>query len=233
MSYNERLFFPSKTDAIMNIEQARFNMVEQQIRPCEVLDQHVLDLLMVAKREDFAPPVYRNLAFSDTEIPLGFGSVMLSPKVEARALQALQLKGHEKVLEVGAGSGYMAALLANRADHVWTFEVVPQLADMARANLGRAGVTNVSVETGDGLSGFPAHAPFDVIVVSGAILDVPPELLAQLKPRGRLFAIVGVEPVMEAQLITRVADAAFRTVNLFETQTMLLSTTRRRDTFTF
>ena len=217
----------------MNIEQARFNMVEQQIRPCEVLDQHVLDLLMAARREDFVPLVYRNLAFSDTEVPLGFGAIMFSPKVEARALQALQLKGHEKVLEVGAGSGYMAALLANRADHVWAAEIVPQLAELARANLKRAGVANVTVTTGDGLPGLPGHAPFDVIMVSGAVPFVPQELLAQLKPRGRLFAIVGIEPAMEAQLVTRVADAAFRTVNLFETQTASLANVQRRDTFDF
>ena len=217
----------------MNIEQARFNMVEQQIRPCEVLDQHVLDLLMAARREDFVPLVYRNLAFSDTEIPLGFGAVMFSPKVEARALQALQLKGHEKVLEVGAGSGYMAALLANRAAHVWAAEIVPQLAELARANLKRAGVANVTVTTGDGLPGLPGHAPFDVIMVSGAVPFVPQELLAQLKPRGRLFAIVGIEPAMEAQLITRVADDAFRTVNLFETQSVPLANVQRRDTFDF
>ena len=217
----------------MNIEQARFNMVEQQIRPCEVLDQHVLDLLMAARREDFVPLVYRNLAFSDTEIPLGFGAVMFSQKVEARALQALQLKGHEKVLEVGAGSGYMAALLANRAAHVWAAEIVPQLAELARANLKRAGVANVTVTTGDGLPGLPGHAPFDVIMVSGAVPFVAQELLAQLKPRGRLFAIVGIEPAMEAQLITRVDDDAFRTVNLFETQSVPLANVQRRDTFDF
>jgi protein-L-isoaspartate(D-aspartate) O-methyltransferase len=201
----------------MNLEQARFNMVEQQIRTWEVLDQDVLDLLFVVKREEFVPAAWRNLAFADAEIPLGHGAIMLAPKIEAHALQALQLKRHEKVLEVGAGSGYMAALLAAHADHVWTVEIAPELATLARDNLARHGVANVTVETGDGIGGLPAHAPYDAIMVSGSLPVVPQVLLEQLKVGGRLFAIVGEAPVMTAQVVTRVAEDGWRSVNLFET----------------
>jgi protein-L-isoaspartate(D-aspartate) O-methyltransferase len=201
----------------MNLEQARFNMVEQQIRTWEVLDQDVLDLMLVVKREEFVPAAWRNLAFADAEIPLGHGATMLAPKIEAHALQALQLKRHEKVLEIGAGSGYMAALLAAHADHVWSVEIVPELAALARDNLARHGVSNVTVETGDGVRGLPAHAPYDAIMVSAALPAVPQELLAQLKVGGRLFAIVGAAPVMTAQVITRVSEDGYRSVKLFET----------------
>jgi len=200
----------------MNIEQARFNMVEQQIRPAEVLDQAVLDLLLLVKREDFVPAACRRLAFADTEIPLGRGATMFAPRIEAHALQALAMKRHEKVLEIGTGSGYMAALLGAHADHVWSVEIDPVLADTARENLRRAGVTNVTVETGDGLAGLAAHAPYDVIMVSGAVGEIPPALLAQLKPGGRLFAVVGEAPVMEAELVLR-DDDVLRTTRLFET----------------
>ncbi|HEY6897121.1 MAG TPA: protein-L-isoaspartate O-methyltransferase [Rhodocyclaceae bacterium] len=201
----------------MNLEQARFNMVEQQIRPCEVLDQNVLDLMSAVRREDFVPAAYRNLAYADTEIPLGNGAAMLPPRIEAQALQALALKKHEKVLEIGTGSGFMAALLAAHADQVWSIEVAPALADRARENLRNAGIGNVAVETGDGLRGLSAHAPYDVIVVSGAVTEISEELLAQLKVKGRLFAIVGQVPVMEAVLVTRVAEQSYSRVNLFET----------------
>lgn len=201
----------------MNLEQARFNMVEQQIRTWEVLDQGVLDLLFIVRREEFVPAAWRNLAFADVEIPLGYGATMLAPKIEAHALQALQLKRHENVLEIGTGSGYMAALLAAHADHVWSVEIVPELAEMARANFARHGISNVSVETGDGLAGLPAHGPYDVIMISGALPAVPQVLLDQLKVGGRLFAIVGEVPVMTALVISRVAEDGWRTVNLFET----------------
>jgi protein-L-isoaspartate(D-aspartate) O-methyltransferase len=200
----------------MNLEQARFNMIEQQIRPAAVLAPGVLDLLRIVKREDFVPAAYRRLAFADVEIPLGHGARMFAPRIEAHALQALALKRHEKILEIGAGSGYMAALLGAHADHVWSVEIDPQLVTMARENLCRAGVTNVSVETGDGLGGLPAHAPYDVIMVSGAVSEVPPVLLDQLKPGGHLFAVTGTEPAMTAVLISRDGDV-FCTTRLFET----------------
>ncbi|MCK6412182.1 MAG: protein-L-isoaspartate O-methyltransferase [Azonexus sp.] len=201
----------------MNIEQARFNMIEQQIRPWEVLDQRVLDLLFVIKREDFVPAAYRNLAFADMELPLPGGQAMLAPKMEAKLLQELSLGKQDKVLEIGSGSGYMAALLAANAGHVITVESRPELAAMARANLERAGVANVSVETGDGSKGWTGAAPYDAIVLSGAVPAIPAEILKQLRVGGRLVAVVGEQPVMEAQLVTCTAEGVFNTVNLFET----------------
>jgi protein-L-isoaspartate(D-aspartate) O-methyltransferase len=177
----------------------------------------VLSLLGVVKREDFVPPACRPLAFFDTEVPLGDGQVMLAPKVEARLLQALHVGRHERVLEVGAGSGHMAGLLAHKAQHVFSLEIRPALAAMAAANLRRAGITNASVHEGDGAGGLPAEAPFDVIVLSGSVAEVPQALLDQLKPGGRLVAIVGHEPVMRATLITRVAAAQFKREELFDT----------------
>ena len=202
----------------MNFEQARFNMIEQQLRPARVLDPDVLDVLFVVKREEFVPPVHRRLAFADTELPLGggAGARMFAPKVEALALQALAMKKHENVLEVGTGSGYMAALLGAHADHVWSVEIDPDLAAVARANLRRAGVTNVSVEVGNGLAGLPSRAPYDAIMVSGALAKVPRALLDQLKPGGRLFAIEGAAPAMQAVLYARVGED-FRRLAVFET----------------
>jgi protein-L-isoaspartate(D-aspartate) O-methyltransferase len=201
----------------MNIEQARFNMIEQQIRPWEVLDQQVLDLLFVVKREDFAPPAYRSLAFADLEIPLGSGQVMLAPKIEAKMLQELAIKKTDKVLEIGTGSGYMAALLAARAEHVISVESRPELAEFAKQNLARSGVTNVTVETGNGVNGWAQGGPYDAIVVSGSVPVLPDALLKQLRVGGRMTVVVGDAPVMEAQLITCTAEGVYGTVNLFET----------------
>jgi len=201
----------------MNIEQARFNMIEQQIRPWDVLNLGVLELLAVIKREDFVPPEHRGMAFVDTEIPLPGGECMLAPKVEARLLQELAVHKHERVLEIGAGSGYMAALLAHRAQHVTTLEIHPELARFAAANLKRAGLANVSVVTADGSQALPADGPFDVIVLSGSVAEVPEALLAQLKVGGRLAAIIGHEPVMRALLITRNADHGLTRSVLFDT----------------
>jgi protein-L-isoaspartate(D-aspartate) O-methyltransferase len=201
----------------MNIEQARFNMIEQQIRPWEVLDPEVLDLLFVVKREDFVPAAYRNLAFADMEIPIGSGQVMLAPRVEARLMQELGIRNTDKVLEIGTGSGYMAALLAARADHVVTVESRPEIAEFARQNLERAGVANVTIEIGDGANGWAQRGSYDAIVVSGALPSLPDALLKQLRLGGRLAAIVGEAPVMEAQLVTCSAEGVYNTINLFET----------------
>lgn len=201
----------------MNIEQARFNMIEQQIRPWNVLDQDVLDLLHIVKREQFVPAACAALAFADTEIPLGNGAEMFNPKVEARILQELQLKKHENVLEIGAGSGYMAALLASKARHVTTVEINPALQAMAQQNLANANVTNVTVELGNGADGWSAGAPFDVIMISGALEVLPENFKKQLKVGGRIAAVVGEAPVMECVIITRVAENAFDTVKIFET----------------
>lgn len=201
----------------MNIEQARFNMIEQQIRPWDVLDPGVLELLAVVKREDFVPPAYHALAFVDTEVPLPAGQCMLAPKVEARLLQELSVHKHERVLEIGAGSGYMAALLAHKAQHVITLEIDAGLARFASANLKRAGVMNATVVQADGAAGWPGEAPFDVIVLSGSVAEVPSALLAQLKVGGRLSAIVGSGPVMRALLITRSGDQGLERRVLFDT----------------
>ena len=217
----------------MNIEQARFNMIEQQIRPWEVLDPQVLDLLFVVKREDFVPAAYRNLAFADMEIPLGNGQVMLAPRVEAKLLQELSLKKTDKVLEIGTGSGYMAALLAARAEHVVSLECRPELADFARQNLERAGIANVDVEVADGANGWAARGPYDAIVVSGSVPVLPDALLKQLRLGGRLAVIVGEAPVMEAQLITCTADGIYNTINLFETVVPALDGTPAKDGFSF
>ncbi|MBL8417589.1 MAG: protein-L-isoaspartate O-methyltransferase [Dechloromonas sp.] len=217
----------------MNIEQARFNMIEQQIRPWEVLDPQVLDLLFVVKREDFVPAAYRNLAFADMEIPIGSGQVMLAPRVEARLLQELGIKKTDKVLEIGTGSGYMAALLAAGAEHVVSIESRPELAEFARQNLERAGVTNVTVEVGNGAAGWSQRGPYDAIVVSGALPSLPATLLKQLRVGGRLAAIVGEAPVMEAQLVTCSAEGAYNTVNLFETVVPALDGGEAKSTFSF
>jgi protein-L-isoaspartate(D-aspartate) O-methyltransferase len=201
----------------MNTELARHNMVEQLIRPWEVLDQDVLSLLAVVKREEFVPPAYRALAFVDTEVPLPGGQCMLAPKLEARLLQDLALQRHEHVLEIGAGSGHMAALLAHRAERVTTLEILPQLAELAAANLRRAGVANARVVDADGAPGLPDAAPFDAIVLSGSVASVPQHLLDQLKVGGRLIGIVGSEPIMRATLVTRVGEREFRSVDLFDT----------------
>jgi protein-L-isoaspartate(D-aspartate) O-methyltransferase len=206
----------------MNLEQARFNMIEQQIRPWEVLDQGVLALLAAVRREDFVPAAYRALAFVDTEVPLPEGQCMLAPKVEARLLQELQLAPHERVLEIGAGSGFMAALMAHQAQQVLTLEIRPVLAALARTNLQRAGIGNVSVREADGSRGPLAEAPFDAIVLSGSVAEVPPGLLAQLKIGGRLAAIEGQEPVMRAVLVTRMADQQYKRVEVFDTVAMRL-----------
>ena len=215
----------------MNYEQARFNMIEQQIRPWEVLDSQVLALLAVIKREDFVPSAYKSLAFSDLEIPLTStttkqpGQCMLSPKVEARILQDLSVQKHEKVLEIGTGSGYMAALLGHRAQQVISLEIDADIAQSARSNLQRAGIYNAEVRTGDGASNFtqaisgsdPLTGPFDVIVLSGSIADVPAGLLTLLKIGGRLSAITGSDPVMRATLVTRTGDAAWHTTQAWDT----------------
>jgi len=205
----------------MNIEQARFNMIEQQIRPWDVLDAGVLELLAVVRREDFVPAAYRALAFVDTEVPLptatGETQSMLAPRVEARLLQELAVHKHERVLEVGAGSGFMAALLAHKAQHVFALEIDPGLARFARANLQRAGVMNATVIEADGANGWRGEAPFDVIVLSGSVPELPEALLAQLKTGGRLVAIVGHEPVMRAVLVTRNGEAGLSRQVLFDT----------------
>ena len=211
----------------MNPELARFNLIEQQIRPWDVLDPAVLELLAQMRREDFVPAAWRALAFVDMQVPLiagaPEGACMLEPKVEARLLQELKLQRHETVLEIGTGSGFMAALLAHRAMRVHTLECRPELARNAREVLRRNGVSNATVHEVDAASaassavGLPAEGPFDAIMLSGSVAEVPRALLEQLKPGGRLAAIVGVEPIMTARLITRSGAASFAAIDLFDT----------------
>jgi len=217
----------------MNLEQARHNMVEQQIRTWEVLDQDVLDLLYAVPREDFVPSACRNIAFSDLEIPLGEGERMWPPKLEARVLQELAVQRSERVLEVGTGSGYLTALLAHRAAQVYTVEIRPALAEFGRANLARHGRNNVIAEVGDGALGYPNWAPYDVIVLTGSTPLVPQSLLDSLAPGGRLFAVVGDAPAMAARIFACVAPGAIRTMDLFETVVAPLANCAQPSRFTF
>ena len=208
-----------------SLDQLRFNMIEQQIRPWDVLDPQVLQLLSVLRREEFVPAAHRALAFADMMVPLRghaeeamrLGQVMLEPKMEARLLQDADPKPHDKVLEVGTGSGYMAALLAGRAQRVVSLEIEPDLVRLARENLQKAGVRNVDVREADGAHGLAAEGPFDVIVLSGSVAEVPSALLQQLKVGGRLVTIVGEEPVMRATLMTRTGDASYTTAQRWDT----------------
>lgn len=217
----------------MNFEKARFNMVEQQIRPWEVLDFDVLDLLMSVRREEFVPEAYKSLALSEAEIPLGHGASMLIPVIEGKILQAIQVKRSDKVLEVGAGSGYFAALLAARADWVRTVEIEPELVTMAHDNLKRYGVENVIVEEGDAIRGWPGNAPYDLIVVSGGVPYIPETLLQQLKVGGRLFAFVGEPQLMTATLVTQVSEGNFRTESLFENAVPMMRNAPQKSQFKF
>ncbi|HUX26621.1 MAG TPA: protein-L-isoaspartate O-methyltransferase [Burkholderiales bacterium] len=217
----------------MNVEQARLNMIEHQIRPWEVLDQNVLDLLYAVKREDFVPAAYRMLAFSDMEIPIGLGEHMWPPKLEARVLQELAVKPTDQVLEVGTGSGYFTALLARRAQHVYSVEIQPDLKASAEAKLNGAGVANVTVELGDAARGWTKHAPYDVIVLTGSTPVLPQQLLQQMKTGARLFAVVGDPPVMAARLITCTGEGVYSSIDLLETRIAPLSNALAGERFSF
>jgi protein-L-isoaspartate(D-aspartate) O-methyltransferase len=201
----------------MNFEQARFNMIEQQIRTWEVLDPDVLELLSQMKREDFVPPEYRELAFADLEIPLGHGESMMQPKVEARIVQELAPQPHEVVYEVGTGSGYLTALLARRARHVTSAEIHADLRANAEANLRRAGAANVTLLEGDSAQAPLAESAFDLIVLTGSTPILPQSFCDRLKPGGRLFAVVGDPPVMKAIVVRQPVAGAFHHAELFET----------------
>ena len=201
----------------MNFEQARFNMIEQQIRTWEVLDPEVLQLLAEVKRENFVPAEYRELAFADLEIPLGHGESMMQPKVEARIVQELAPRPHETVYEVGTGSGYLAALLAKRSRHVTSAEYHGGLKAFGEKNLSAAGIDNVTLIEGDSAQAPLAESAFDVIVLTGSTPVLPQAFLDRLKPGGRLFAVVGDLPVMKAILVRQPMPGAFQHAELFET----------------
>jgi protein-L-isoaspartate(D-aspartate) O-methyltransferase len=217
----------------MNLEQARFNMVEQQIRPWEVLDPVVLELLFKVKRELFVPAEHRDLAFADLEIPIGHGESMMQPKVEARLVQELALGAHENVYEVGTGSGYLTALLASRARHVTSAEIHADLGARAAENLRSAGVHNVTLVTGDSAQAVFADSAIDVIVITGSLPILPRAFLERLSPGGRLFAVVGDAPVMEATLIRQPERGAFQSVKLFETMLKPLVNAQQPSRFRF
>lgn len=217
----------------MNLEQTRFNMVAQQIRTWNVLDDNVLDLLYKIKREEFIPTENRAMAFVDMEIPLGYGQVMLTPKMEARIVQELHVKKTDKILEVGSGSGYLTALLADQGAHVYSVEIIPELKTFAENNLKAHEITNVTIELGDAARGWPRNEPYDVIVLTASTPALPDAFQESLNPGGRLFAIVGEDPVMEALLITCIAPGKFTTTRLFETSTPPLINALQPTRFTF
>ena len=201
----------------VNLQQARHNMVLQQIRPWEVLDQRVLDLLEAIPREDFVPESYRKLAYADIAIPLGHAEVMMPPRLEARMLQALNVQPHETVLEIGTGSGFVTALLARLARHVYSVDIHPEFITSAAQKLSTHELVNVTLDTGDAARGWSNHGQVNVIAITGS-LPVLPEIFEQsLKPGGRLFTIVGDAPAMEAMLITRLSEDEFQRETLFET----------------
>ena len=217
----------------MDFERARFNMIEQQIRTWEVLDPTVLELLARVRREEFVPAAHRALAFADLEIPLGRGEKMLQPKLEARMVQELMLKPTDRVLEVGTGSGYMTALLASLAEHVYSVDIVPEFTREAGAKLLPQGIRNVTLETGDASRGWPTHSPYDAIVLTGSTPILPKAFQESLKPDGRLLAIVGEPPVMEAVLIIRVARDAYSRAVLFESCIAPLQNAPQPERFVF
>lgn len=201
----------------LDVTQARFNMVEQQVRPWEVLNQQVLDLMMELPREDFAPEIYQSIAYADVSIPLGKGEVMLPPRLAGRILQALDVQNNDRVLEIGTGSGYLTALLAKLARRVHTVERIEDFSRRAAERLTALGFKNIVFEVGDALNGWPQHAPYDVIAVTGSTPTPPEAYRMQLSIEGRLFIVAGESPLMHALLITRTSTGEWRTESLFET----------------
>jgi protein-L-isoaspartate(D-aspartate) O-methyltransferase len=217
----------------MNLEQARFNMVEQQIRTWDVLDQRVLDAMMLVPRDAFAPPEYRALAYADVELPIGHGEAMMTPKLEARIVQSLRLTPSDRVLEIGTGSGFLTALLAHLGGHVYSMEVHADLSRVAATRLDALGLANVTLTVGDGSRGWLDHAPYDAIAVTGSLPALDDTLSLQLKVGGRLFVVVGEPPVMEGLLIARVSDREWSRESLFDTQLAPLRGLPSRQKFVF
>ncbi len=217
----------------LNFVQARNNMVEQQIRTWNVLDQRVLDFIGQIPRELFVPEQYRDLAYAETNIDIGHGQVMMTPVVEARILQAAQVHADDKVLEIGTGSGYLTALLGNMGGHVYSVEIIPELQKRAEEHLAELGIHNTSLEEGDGSNGWNRYAPYDVIVITGSLPVLPESFQQSLAPGGRLVAIVGESPVMEARLVTRQEDNQFSNEYLFSTEIPALINAPQPRHFTF
>jgi len=212
-------------------ETARHHMVEQQVRPWDVLDDNVLNLFADVPREEYVPSGYQNIAFGDLSIPLDFDEVMMSPKLEARMLQALAINLSETVLEIGTGSGFVTTLLAKSARHVYSVDIQEEFINRVRAKLDEEGIINVTLEQGNAAQGWPQHGPYDVIAVTGSFPILPDALQQSLTVGGRMFVIVGDSPVMEAELITRLSETEFRTDRLFETELLPLRNCLQPDRF--
>ncbi len=219
--------------ADMNIEQARHNMIEQQIRPWDVLDQHVLNQIQRTPREAFVPDAYRHAAFTDMMLPIGHGEIMMEPKLEARMLQALAIQPGDKVLEVGTGSGYVTALLAGMAAQVISVEIDAALLEEAKARLSHHNIENVVLEQGDAANGWGAHQPYNVTAITGSLPALPQSFKENMQIGGRLFAIIGEAPVMEAILVTRLNANEWREETLFETYLPPLRNVSQEKVFSF
>jgi len=217
----------------MNFETARHNMIEQQIRPWNVIDPVALDALESIPRENFVSDAMKESAFSDVELPIGCNQVMLPPKIEAKILQAVQVQESDNVLEIGTGSGYMTAVLAHLADRVTTVEIHDELSQQAEAKVRAEGIDNVNFIVTDAANGFEQNGPFDVIILTGSVPKLPESFKQSLKPGGRLFAVIGTAPVMEATLITRVSSSQYSTEGLFETEIPELENVIKADKFVF
>jgi protein-L-isoaspartate(D-aspartate) O-methyltransferase len=217
----------------MNIEQARYNMIEQQIRPWDVLDQQVLDLIGEIRRADFVPEQYRGLAYADFAVPIGHGERMMHPVMEGRLLQALMLHPNDAVLEVGTGSSYLTALLAKAAHHVYSVDIVPEFVDAAQKKLARYGIHNVTLEAGDASKGWSQHGLYDAIAICGSLPELPEEFLHSMNRGGRLFAVLGTAPVMQAVLIRRMGENQWSREVLFETDLAPLVNAPTRPRFVF
>ncbi len=215
----------------MDLEQARFNMVEQQIRPWDVLDQDILDLLLKLPREAFMPEAVKSLAFVDTEVPIGYGQVALPPRVQARWVQELDLQASDKVLQIGTGTGYMSALLASLSDHVYAVEIVPELAKITQTNLVAQGIHNVTVEVGDGARGWEKHRFYDAIVLTGSLPVLPDTFEESLAVGGRLLAVVGDAPAMKLQLTVCHAPGVFERTTVLETTLPVLKNAKQHNRF--
>lgn len=218
---------------LMNFEQARSNMIEQQIKPWDVPNQSVLDLISEIHREDFIPDEYKRLALADTWIPLDYGQVTMTPKVEARLLQALKIQSEDEILEIGTGCAYLTALLAKSGHHVLSIDIHPEFTEEARSKLQQHSIHNVTLESGDAVQGWQQSSPYDVIVFTGSVPFMEEKIQQQLKPGGRLFVITGQSPVMEAMLITRLSEGEWDTEVLFETDLPELEGVSQPEPFKF
>lgn len=218
---------------VMDIRQAQINMIENQIRATGVKSPDVFDAFKSVRRENFVPEAYRDIAYADTEIPLIYNEHMLTPRTEALVLHAAGVKGTDRVLEIGTGSGFMAALLAYNALHVTSVEIKPELRRFAEANLKKAGITNVAVELGNGANGWKSDIPYDVIVISGALYELADSFRMILNPGGRIVAFIGDAPFTQTQLIKKIHDAHYEIISLFGTSAPLLREQRKISRFRF